>query len=63
MRVPVDTDQAARLVHGQAIPCPIAPPVEIGYAVDSNGTVVAILAYDPKQVVWRPDKVFVTDNE
>ncbi len=62
-RVPVDTDQVARLVHGQAIPCPIAPAVETGYAVDSSGTVVAILTYDPKQVVWRPDKVFGTSNE
>jgi tRNA pseudouridine55 synthase len=62
-RVPVDADQAARLAHGQAIPCPIAPAVETGYAVDSSRTVVAILAYDPMQVVWRPDKVFVTSNE
>jgi tRNA pseudouridine55 synthase len=62
-RVPVDADQAAWLVHGQAIPCPGVPAAETGYAVDPSGTVVAILAYDPKQVVWRPHKVFGTSNE
>lgn len=62
-RVPVDASQAARLAHGQAIPCPIAPAGATGYAVDSNGTVVAILAHDPGQAIWRPDKVFVTSNQ
>ena len=63
MRVPVDTEQAARLMHGQFIPCPILPTVETGYAVDVNDVVVAILAYDAAQAAWRPDKVFVTSNE
>lgn len=62
-RVPVDAGQAERLMHGQSIPCPLAPAGETGYAVDAAGAVVAILAHDPGQAVWRPDKVFVTSNE
>ena len=57
-RVPVEADQASRLMHGQFIPCPIPPAIETGYAVDASDTVVAILAYSAAQAAWRPDKVF-----
>ena len=62
-RVPVDANQIARLMHGQFIPCPEPPSVEVGYAVDAGDVVVAILAHNAAQAAWRPDKVFVTSNE
>ena len=62
-RVPVDAEQAARLMRGQFITCPEPPTVETGYAVDAGDGVVAILAYNAAQAAWRPDKVFVTNDE
>jgi tRNA pseudouridine55 synthase len=62
-RVPVDHEQAARLMRGQFITCPEPPSVEIGYAVADDDGVVAILAYNAAQAAWRPDKVFVTNDE
>ena len=62
-RVPVDAEQTARLMRGQFITCPEPPSVEVGYAVDDGDGVVAILAYDAAQAAWRPDKVFVTNDE
>ena len=61
--VPVDAEQAARLMRGQFITCPEPPPIEVGYAVDDSDGVVAILAYNATQAAWRPDKVFVTNCE
>ena len=62
-RVPVDAEQTARLTRGQFITCPEPPSVEVGYAVDDGDDVVAILAYNAAQAAWRPDKVFVTNDE
>ena len=62
-RVPVDAAQAARLAHGQFLPCPTPPDVPTGYAVAEDGAVVAILAYDMQRSAWKPEKVFVTGNE
>ena len=61
--VPVDADSQPDWCHGQAIPCPIAPTTRHGYALETDGTVRAILAYDAEAGLWRPHKVFVTRNE
>jgi tRNA pseudouridine55 synthase len=60
--VRVDGENAKRLSHGIAIPCPTPPENNAGYALDLDGQVVAILAYDSKQSQWRPRKVFVSNN-
>ena len=62
-RVPVDAEQVTRLTHGQFLSCPTPPEVEIGYAMDANDAVIAILAYDAPRAAWRPDKVFGTSNQ
>jgi len=61
-RVRVDSDQLARLIHGQTIPCPVQPATQAGYAVGEDGTVVAILAYSAAQSAWQPDKVFAMSD-
>jgi tRNA pseudouridine55 synthase len=56
--VPVDAAAAGRLSHGQSIPCPAPPATPTGYGVTPEGAVVAILAHDAGQALWRPAKVF-----
>jgi tRNA pseudouridine55 synthase len=62
MPVAVSPEAAARLAHGQAIPCPVRPPTATGYAVGPDGTVLALLAYDASTKQWRPRKVLITDQ-
>ncbi len=62
-QVPVDAADAARLAHGQFLPCPVPPQVPTGFATAQDGSVVAILAYDPARAAWRPDKVFTATTE
>jgi len=59
-RVPVSAAEAARLAHGQAIPCLAQAATDEGYAITPDGSVVAILTHDPVHGQWRPRKVFVT---
>ncbi len=56
--VPVDADAAARLLHGQPIPCLQAPATAEGYAQTAAGSVIAILRFDAITRQWRPKKVF-----
>jgi tRNA pseudouridine55 synthase len=62
--VVVDAAAAARLTHGQPIPCPIAPAQDEGYALAADGTVIATLrlAHSPAGDQWRPTKVFETSQ-
>ncbi len=60
--VPVDAAASQRLIYGQAIPCSVTPRTAIGYALEFDGTVRAILAYDAATSLWRPHKVFATDD-
>ncbi|MCX6029816.1 MAG: tRNA pseudouridine(55) synthase TruB [Chloroflexi bacterium] len=61
---PVSIDAAAsqRLMHGQTIPCSVTPKMDTGYALEFDGTVRAILTYDAATNLWRPHKVFATDD-
>ncbi len=54
--VPVDDVDAARLAHGQPIPCPAPPAADTGYAQAPGGAVLAILRYRDGR--WWPHKVF-----
>ncbi len=56
--VAVDAAAAARLRHGQPIPCLQAPTVPEGYAQMADGTVIAILRFDVINRRWQPKKVF-----
>jgi len=56
--VTVDATAAQRLRHGQPIPCPTSPTTALGRAYDPNGTLIAIIVYDPDTALWRPKKVF-----
>jgi tRNA pseudouridine55 synthase len=58
VRVPVDGQARSRLLHGQPISGPAAPTGQEGYAVEPDGSVRAILAYDSAAGLWRPKKVF-----
>lgn len=60
--VPVDAALSQRLFHGQSIPA-AGGAQGAGYALAADGTVQAILAYDPEGDVWRPKKVFVASDE
>ena len=62
-QVPVDAAAAERLAHGQFLSCPVPPQVPTGFATTQDGSVVAILAYDPARAAWRPDKVFTATTE
>jgi tRNA pseudouridine55 synthase len=57
-RVSVDGSLRDRLLHGQSIPGPVASADRPGYAVEPDGSVRAILAYDVAAGLWRPKKVF-----
>jgi tRNA pseudouridine55 synthase len=56
--VPVDWQLRDRLLNGQSIPGPVEPAERLGYAVEPDGAVRAILAYDAGAGLWRPKKVF-----
>jgi len=58
MRVPLDDQARVRLLNGQPISGPAAPIDQPGYAVEPDGAVRAILAYDSAAGLWRPKKVF-----
>jgi tRNA pseudouridine55 synthase len=58
VRVPVDDSSSARLLNGRPIAGPAASEECPGYAVEPNGAVRAILAYDSAAGLWRPKKVF-----
>jgi tRNA pseudouridine55 synthase len=58
VRVPIDMDSRDRLVNGQPISAPIAPAGPLGYAVEADGSVRAILVHDSEAGLWRPKKVF-----
>jgi tRNA pseudouridine55 synthase len=57
-RVPVDGPSSVRLLNGQPIAGPIASEDRLGYAVEPDGSVRAILVYDSAAGLWRPKKVF-----
>ena len=61
--VPVDAEAVARLIHGQPIPCSAPPETVEGYALQADGVVVAILAYNAADGQWWPRKVFAADGE
>jgi len=56
--LPVEGQFRDRLVNGLPIPGPAAPEDQLGYAVEPDGAVRAILAYDSLAGLWRPKKVF-----
>jgi tRNA pseudouridine55 synthase len=58
-RVPVDGSTKDRLLSGQPVSGPNAAADRLGYAIDPDGTVLAILAYDVSASLWRPRKVFL----
>lgn len=60
--VPVSAEDEARLRHGQALPCPVPPSREEGYALSAQGEVVALLRYDASRRAWHPYKVLVADS-
>ncbi len=60
--VTVDAEVAARLAHGQPVPCPVAPASGEGYALTAEGSVVAILSFDSTHCQWWPKKVFETSQ-
>jgi tRNA pseudouridine55 synthase len=57
-RIPLDDQVSNRLLNGQPIPGPVASDDRSGYAVEPDGSVRAILAYDAAAGLWRPKKVF-----
>jgi tRNA pseudouridine55 synthase len=57
-QVPIDSDSSERLVNGQPIAAPVAATGPLGYAVEPDGSVRAILVHDPEAGLWRPKKVF-----
>jgi tRNA pseudouridine55 synthase len=57
--VPVDPPSRDRLMNGQAIIGPVAAADRLGYAVDPDGAVLAIIVYDSSAGLWRPRKVFL----
>ena len=56
--VTVDVMGARRLRHGQPIPCSAPPATALGRAYGPDGTLIAVVAYDPEAALWRPKKVF-----
>jgi tRNA pseudouridine55 synthase len=60
--VRVDWQSSDLLLRGQPIPGAAASPDRLGYALDPQGAVRAIMAYDPEASVWRPKKVFPPDS-
>jgi tRNA pseudouridine55 synthase len=58
VRVPADEPASVRLLNGQPIPGPAAAEDSVGYAVEADGSVRAIMAYDSDAGLWRPKKVF-----
>ena len=57
-QVLIDSASSERLVNGQPISAPVVPEGPLGYAVEPDGSVRAILAHDPEAGLWRPKKVF-----
>jgi tRNA U55 pseudouridine synthase TruB len=60
--VAVDAAASQRLIHGQAIPALTSPDNTTGYAVEADGAIRAILVYDAATSLWRPHKVFATND-
>ncbi len=60
--VAVDAAAASRLARGQAIPCLTEPGQAEGFAITPDGSVIAILLYDPATSQWQPKKVFLTNS-
>lgn len=56
--VKASAQEAQRLLRGQSIPCPNPPTTALGRAYDPDGSLIAIVAHDPRASVWRPKKVF-----
>jgi len=56
--VRLNGDAARRLSHGQPVPCPERPSTVMGRAYGPDGTLLAVVTYDPKAHLWRPRKVF-----
>lgn len=55
--VHLSADEAARVVHGQPVPCPV-PLGDHARAYNEHGEFFAILRLDPTKEAWRPWKVF-----
>jgi tRNA pseudouridine55 synthase len=60
--VAVDADAASRLARGQAIPCVTKPGQVEGFAMTSDGAVIAILMHNAATGQWQPKKVFLADS-
>ncbi len=60
--VQINAEEATRLTQGQAIGATQAPAQPIGYALDADAQVRAILRYDADEQLWRPAKVFNTQE-
>jgi tRNA pseudouridine55 synthase len=60
--VPVDAESRDRLVNGLTITGPAAPAGQLGYALEPDGSVRAILVYDSTAGLWRPKKVFTPSS-
>ena len=54
--VQLSREDAARIVHGQPVPCP-TPPGQQARAYNERGEFFAILRLDPTKAAWRPWKV------
>ena len=62
MPVQINAEEAIRLAQGQAIAAPRAAAQHTGYALDADAQVRAILRYDAEDRLWRPAKVFTTQE-
>ncbi len=60
--VQITAEEATRLAQGQAIAASTAPAQHTGYALDADAQVRAILRYDAEDRLWRPAKVFTTQE-
>lgn len=56
--VMIDATAGLRLLQGRSIPCSSAPSTRLGYAQEPDGTVRAILRYEPATGLWWPKKTF-----
>ena len=56
--VSVGEDEIRRLRNGQPIPGDAPDTKREGCALDSNGSVVAILRFEDEKNEWWPEKVF-----
>ena len=58
--VPVDQETASELTFGRAIACTAPPLAATGYAISTEGDVLAMLRYEPDRQQWQPFRVFQT---